>query len=83
LAWTPRQREILTLLRDEAEVFFWEFTSWKQDGRLLHSLEVLEGQGVIKPGKTVKPATAKQQSLPSTGSWVLTATGKSAAAKLP
>jgi len=81
LAWTHRQHEILTLLRDQGETFFWQFP-WEHGRRLLHSLEVLEERhGVIKPGKNVK--TAPDQSLPSTGSWVLTTVGKSAAAKLP
>ncbi len=82
MAWTPRQHEILALLRNQGETFFWELP-WKHDRRLLHSLEVLEGHGVIKPGKTVKPVKAKLQMLPSTGSWVLTTAGKTAAAKLP
>lgn len=80
MAWTPRQREILTLLRDQGETFFWDFP-WKPDGRLLHSLEVLmDGHGVVARGNTV--VTPPRQDLPSTGSFRLSTAGKTAAAQL-
>jgi hypothetical protein len=73
------QREILVLLRDQGEVFFWEFP-WKQDRTLLRSLDVLSARGVVEQGNTVKPVPT--QDLPSTYSYRLTVSGQSAAAKL-
>jgi len=78
--WTPRQRSLLIQVRDEGEVFFWDFPN-RLDNRLLRSLDLLiDKYGVLQPGQTVK--TPPSQDLPSTASYTLTDDGRSIAASL-